>query len=212
MKKAIIFMNGDAADCSDIRKYIDKQTLLIGCDGGARHILALGLTPHVVVGDFDSISPKVLKSLERKRVELIRHPEDKSHTDSELCILLAKERGIRTIILTGVRGTHTDHMVGNLFLLTKKEFASLSMKIVESSEEIFVVRKRVRIEGKKGDLVSLLPMGHDACGVTTKGLLYSLRGETLFSGSTRSLRNRMTGQHAEITMRTGPLLVVHRFA
>ncbi len=205
-------MNGDAADCLGIRKYIDKEALLIGCDGGARHIRALGLTPHVVVGDFDSISPRVLKSLEHQGVELIRHPEDKSHTDSELCILLAKERGYRRIILTGVRGTHTDHMVGNLFLLAKKEFASLSMKIVEGKEEIFVVRKHVRIEGKKGDLVSLLPLGHDVRGVTTKGLVYSLRGETLFSGSTRSLRNRMTGQRAEINVRTGALLVVHRFA
>jgi thiamine pyrophosphokinase len=212
MKKAIIFMNGDAADCSAIRKHIDKETLLIGCDGGARHILALGLTPHVVVGDFDSISPKILKTLERKGVELIRHPEDKSHTDSELCILLAKERGIRTIILTGVRGTHTDHMVGNLFLIAQKEFASLPMKIVEGKEEIFVVRKHVRIEGKKGDLVSLLPMGHDARDVTTKGLLYSLLGETLFSGSTRSLRNRMTGKRAEINVRSGAVLIVHRLA
>ncbi len=103
-------------------------------------------------------------------------------------------------------------MTWNLFLLAKKEFASLSMKIVEEEEEIFIVRRRARFDGKKGDIVSLLPVGLNANGVTTKGLLYSLRGETLVAGSTRSLRNRITRKHVEISVRRGILLVVHRFA
>lgn len=212
MKKAVIFMNGNTADCSTIRAYVDKQAFLIGCDGGTRHILARGLTPHVVVGDFDSIPREVLKKIERKRIELIRYPKDKSHTDSELCILLAKERGYRTIILTGLRGTHTDHMLGNILLLAKKGFTSLSIKIVEGREEMCLVRDRVRISGRRGDLVSLLPLGDDVRGVSTKGLLYRVQRETLVFGSTRALRNRMTGKRAEIIVQKGALLVIHRFA
>lgn len=212
MKKAVIFVNGDTADYSRILTHIDKDTLLIGCDGGTQHMLALGLIPHVVVGDFDSLSPKVQKALERTHIELIRYPEEKSHTDSELCVMLAQERGCRTVILTGVRGSHTDHMMGNFLLLANKEFAALSMKIVEGDEEIVLVREHARITGKKDDMISLLPVGVPVKGVVTRGLLYPLKNETLVLGSTRSLRNCMTGKRADITLQKGAVIMVHRFA
>lgn len=211
-RKAAILVNGDLADLSRVRAHIDKNTLLIGCDGGAAHILALGLTPHVVIGDFDSISSKVLRVLKQKNVELIRYPRDKLYTDTELGVALAMERGCRDIVLAGVRGTHTDHLIGNLSTLAKKKFAALSFKVIDGNEEITLVRKHIRIKGKNKDIVSLLPAGRGARGVTTKGLYYPLRNATIPSGSTRGLRNHMTGKHAEITVREGTLLVIHHLA
>ena len=209
-KKAIVFCNGDLADLSRVRKHIDKKTLLVGCDGGTAHILALGLTPHVVIGDFDSISPKILRALTGKPVEYIRYPTDKLFTDSDLGITLAAERGCKEIILAGVRGTATDHFVGNLFMLAKKKFASLDIKIIEGREEILLVRTRIRIKGSKGDDLSLIAIGRDARGVSTKGLFYLLKNAVLQSGTAQGIRNKMTGKYAEITVRKGPLLVIHR--
>jgi len=209
-KKAIVFCNGDLADLSRVRKHIDKKTLLVGCDGGTAHILALGLTPHVVIGDFDSISPKILRALTGKPVEYIRYPTDKLFTDSDLGITLAAERGCKEIILAGVRGTATDHFVGNLFMLAKKKFASLDIKIIEGREEILLVRTRIRIKGSKGDDLSLIAIGRDARGVSTKGLFYLLKNAVLQSGTAQGIRNKLTGTYAEITVRKGPLLVIHR--
>ena len=209
-KKAVVFLNGDLADLSRIPQHINKKTLLVGCDGGTAHILSLGLTPHVVIGDFDSISPKVVRALKHKKVEYFRYPTDKLFTDSELGVTLAMKRGCKEIILAGVRGTATDHFVGNLFMLAKKKFASLDIKIIEGREEILLVRTRVRIKGSKGDDLSLIAIGQDAKGVSTKGLFYPLKNAVLKSGTAQGIRNKLTGKYAEITIRKGPLLVIHR--
>ena len=210
-KKAVIFVNGDLADPSRIKKHIDKRTLIIAADGGAAHALALGITPHVVIGDFDSISAKMRRALKKRGVQLIKHPRDKVHTDSGLALTLAKERGCREILITGIRGTNTDHFLGNLFLLAKKKFVSSRITIVEGREEMIVVRKKVRIEGKKEDTISLIAHGGRARGITTKGLFYPLKNALIRAGSSRGIRNHMTGRNAEISVRSGALLIIHCF-
>ena len=54
-----------------------------------------------------------------------------------------------------------------------------------------------------GDLLSLLPLGGDAIGVTTEGLQYPLHDETLFLGQARGVSNVFTGSRAAITLRRG---------
>jgi len=73
-----------------------------------------------------------------------------------------------------------------------------------------LVRTRIRIEGKKGDDLSLIAIGQDAKGVSTKGLFYPLKNAVLQSGTAQGIRNKLTGKYAEITIRKGPLLVIHR--
>jgi len=209
-RKAVVFCNGDLADVSRVRKYIDAKTLIVGCDGGTAHALSLGLTPHVVIGDFDSISNKTLRALGGKEVEYLRYPREKDFTDSELGLMYAKEKGCTDIILAGVRGTATDHFLGNLFLIAKKQYRAFNIKIVEGREEMMLLRKHIRIRGKKGDDVSLITIGPDAAGVTTKGLFYPLKNAVLKSGTASGIRNRLTGTHAEITLKKGALLVIHR--
>jgi thiamine pyrophosphokinase len=60
-----------------------------------------------------------------------------------------------------------------------------------------------------GDLVSLLPLGGDARGVTTTGLAWALKGDTLRFGFSRGVSNEMTSHEARIEIDEGLLLVVH---
>ena len=168
--------------------------------------------PHAVIGDFDSISSTTKRALRGKHVEYFRYPIDKLYTDSELGLALAIEKGCKECIITGIRGTATDHFLGNLFLLAKKKYASLKIKIVEGNEEIELVRSHIKITGKKGDAVSLIAVGKDAGGVTTKGLFYPLKNAVLKSGTAQGIRNRLTGRNAEIKLRRGALLVIHQIA
>ncbi len=209
-KRAIIFCSGDLSDVSRIKKYIDKNTFLIGCDGGTAHILSLGLTPHAVIGDFDSIASATKHVLKNKDVDYFRYPKDKIHTDSELGLMLAKERGYTQIIITGFRGTATDHMLGNLFLLFKKPYRGLDIRILDGKEEIRTVYKNIDISGNKDDTVSLVAIGEDAKSVTTTGLFYPLKDATLHVDTSEGLRNHLTGSRAKVGIRKGSLLVIHR--
>ena len=54
----------------------------------------------------------------------------------------------------------------------------------------------------------LFPFGADAVGVTTDGLVYSLRDEPLRAGPARGLSNVRTGTEARVSLRSGCLLIV----
>jgi thiamine pyrophosphokinase len=64
------------------------------------------------------------------------------------------------------------------------------------------------LTGTRGDLLSLLPIGGDAVGVTTAGLAYPLRDETLYFGRARGVSNVFVGEAAEVWLREGMMLVV----
>jgi len=63
------------------------------------------------------------------------------------------------------------------------------------------------LAGPVGALVTLLPVNGDAEGVTTEGLQYPLRDETLRFGRARGLSNEVASLPATVTVRKGSLLV-----
>jgi len=56
--------------------------------------------------------------------------------------------------------------------------------------------------------VSLIPFGVDGAGVTTDGLRYPLRRETLVLGTARGVSNVRVGEQASVALETGAILVV----
>jgi thiamine pyrophosphokinase len=64
------------------------------------------------------------------------------------------------------------------------------------------------VSGPVGGLVTLLPFGGDANGVTTRGLRYPLHGEPLRPGPARGLSNVREAEDAAVTLASGRLLIV----
>lgn len=210
MKKAVIFLHGDKANVSRVKKYIDVNTLLIGCDGGTKYLLFLGYKPHAIVGDMDSLSIEIKSKLKNHPVEYIKYPIKKDNTDAELALLYAIKHGCKEIIITGILGTRIDHMLATILMFFQKQFSKLQIKIIEGNQDIFLVHKKISIEGKKGDTVSLIPLTEKTTGITTKNLEYKLSNLTLPFGTTRGISNVLTTNKAEISLKKGVLIVVHQ--
>ncbi|HEX5797604.1 MAG TPA: thiamine diphosphokinase [Candidatus Saccharimonadales bacterium] len=205
--KAIIFLNGDKGDISRIRSYITEDTWLIGCDGGTEKILKLGLRPQAIVGDLDSIGKKLLES---KDIVRVKHPKDKDYTDSEAAIRYALDRGAEEIILTGLTGSRLDHMLGNIYLLDKQEFARAKLKIVEASQEIYLIKDKTLIAGKKGETISFLPINGDVQALSTKGLKYDLAEYELSLQGNTGISNKLVEDQVEVLLpEDKKLLVIH---
>jgi thiamine pyrophosphokinase len=64
------------------------------------------------------------------------------------------------------------------------------------------------LRGAPGDLVTLLPIGGDADGVTTAGLRWPLDGAALPMGGSRGLSNVVVESGASVRLSDGVLLVV----
>ena len=209
MKKAVIFLNGDKADVSRVKNEIDKDTLVIGCDGGAQHAIDLEITPHVVLGDMDSITAELKKQLLKKNVQFISFPAKKDNTDAELALLYVVEQGCSDIILTGILGTRIDHMLATINMLANPKFKTVNLRIIEGDQDIYIVRKKIELIGKKGDIVSLISLKESVSGITTKNLSYSLQGRTLRGYTTLGISNVMVKTTAEISLKKGFLLIIH---
>ena len=58
--RAFVFGGADIKDYSFCQKYIENS-FIVCCDAGMKHAKELGITPNVIVGDFDSVDENTLK-------------------------------------------------------------------------------------------------------------------------------------------------------
>lgn len=210
MKRAIIFANGELPEAAVARRLIQPDDLLIAADGGARHCRALGLTPHLVIGDFDSLDADELNGLEQTGAALRRHPREKDETDLELALLEAAARGATFVIVLGAFGGRLDMTLANLLLLLHPKLAGVHIELRHGPQTAWLIRPPGGvISGAPGDTVSLLPLDGDVFGIVTHGLRYPLCGETLVSGPARGVSNTLTEPQARLTLTAGRLLVIH---
>jgi thiamine pyrophosphokinase len=209
IQRALIFVNGEIQNIEALRNLIQPEDILIAADGGLRHLLDIDLTPHILIGDLDSIDLSLLPDLQKKGVEVLRFPVEKDETDLELAIQTAVKRGCKSIILVGALGGRLDQTLGNIFLLTNSGWTDLDISMDDGIEQVFLIRAEINIDGQPGDIVSLLPLNGSALGVCTENLKYPLNNETLDSDRTRGISNEMLREIARVTIRSGLLLCIH---
>lgn len=183
--------------------------LLVAADSGADALLALALRPHVLVGDLDSISPDARDALRAAGVEVVELAVAKDETDTEVALRLAVNRGAdRIVVCGGLGGPRLDHLVALLQLLTAPWLAGRDVRLVDRWHEVFLARGDAAIEGRPGDLVSLLALTPEVEDVRTEGLAYPLRGESLYQWAGRGVSNELLGERARVTHGRGELLVI----
>lgn len=191
--------------------------LVVAADGGARSCPALGLAPHLIVGDGDSIGPDELDLLEASGVAVERAPIDKDETDTELAILAALRRGASRLTVVGAfGGPRLDHELANLGLLALPALVGREVCLLDARARVSLVQAPApgggpverALPGPIGAIVSLIPSGERVEGVTTRGLRYPLADEPLPAGPARGLSNVRLASDAAIVVRRGRLLVV----
>jgi thiamine pyrophosphokinase len=147
-----------------------------------------------------------------QRAHLIQHPRAKDETDLELALAYAARQDVEEIVVLGaLGGSRLDHMLSNVLLLALPALHGHRVLIVHGGPEAMLLRggEAITIEGSPGDLVSLLPLGGDARGVTTAGLAWPLAHDTLRFGQSRGVSNEMDGAEARVELEEGYLWVVH---
>lgn len=192
--------------------WLDEADLLVAVDGGAAWLASIGRRPDALVGDLDSVEPDLVERLEGEGVDVERHPVEKDSSDCELALAYAVRRGAdRVVVLGAIGGERLDHELANVLLLAAPRLAiEVDLRVVRGGTCLRAVRPggSLTIEAGRGSLVSLLPLGGDAEGVTTRGLRYALDDEPLQMGSTRGLSNVVAAQPATVRLRNGTVLVI----
>ena len=188
-----------------------EQPYVVAADGGAAAALAFGMTPDLVIGDLDSIDPGTLLVLNSAAVPIEPFPRDKDFSDGQLAVERALNVEPEMLLLLGfLGGARLDHAIGNILLLAALPTGSV---LADERNECRLLRggDELAWSPDPGEVVSLLPIGGDALGVSTEGLRWQLTGDTLSLGETRGLSNEPTAHLVVVRVREGLLLVLRHF-
>ena len=205
--RTIVAAGGDPLD-QVWHATLPADALIIAADSGLGHVYALGRTPHVVVGDFDSVDPMHLDRATRDGARIDRHPTDKDATDLELALEVARQLGATEVIVIGTGGGRLDHFVASLTLLAAPEWAEMQITALAGPARVTVVHDHATVTGRVDSVVTLLAVGGVASGVTTDGLRWTFTDDELAPTSTRGVSNEIVHSPASITVRAGTLLVI----
>ncbi len=207
----LLFANGELKRGTMLERLLDSLASphVICADGGALQARALGLRPHTIIGDLDSLTAEQVAQFRAARAEVIQHPVEKDETDLELALHHCRRIGAASIHILGALGGRFDQTIANIFLLTHSALRDMRIEVIDGEQVVRLLRPGAhRIDGERGDTVSLIPLAA-AEGIRTRGLQYPLAEETLHLGPARGISNVMLRESVEVAFRAGLLLVVH---
>ena len=220
-KRALVVADGDVPSRGALDAawpgWNDAVELVVAADGGWDKAVSLGLRPDLLVGDADSLPEARYLALAANGVPIERSAAAKDESDAELALLAALRRGaIHVTVLGALGGKRFDHALANVGLLSLPGSRRATVELLDGTTRVRLLSApgpeekmvRCRLDGPTGDLVSLLPLGLPALGVTTHGLRYALHDEALPPGPARGLSNVRTAVDASVTLRGGCLLIV----
>jgi thiamine pyrophosphokinase len=222
MPRAVIFANGQLPDIEAARSLLQADDFLIAADGGANHLMRMGILPEIVIGDLDSVDEDTLFELTSAEVRIEQYSEDKDETDIELALRYAVELRPSAILIVAALGGRLDQTLANLSIVTDPSLPAIDIRLDDGVEEVFFCRASAanggqaasspqgEVRGRSGDTVSLIPWTGPVEGVTTEGLQWPLYGETLYPDKSRGISNVMLADSASVSIQSGLLLIVHR--
>ncbi len=170
---------------------IDSYDCVIACDVGVTTATVLGVSPDVIIGDFDSFSLAEAKAM-YPSVQIQQYPVDKAKTDLELGIELAVQKGYRHIDVIASERGRMDHYLGMFSLFER--YPEVQYAFCERYAYC-AVRKRACIALNPNQLISFFCIAGEVEVERSSGLKWPLDGMCLTplypSISNRGVDNRI---------------------
>jgi len=194
---ALVVAHGDLPSEACLKALSKASRRLIALDGAADRLIAIGLWPHVILGDLDSISASALKSAPRHGTRIVQIKEQKT-SDLEKGLRFCKQRDWRCIAVTGFLGNRLDHSLNAFGVLSKFHALEITLITSQSIARVLHGHSAFKCAVRPGQQISLMPLPI-ARGVALTGVKWPLRSQTLRQTGLVSLSNKAT--HTMVTVR-----------
>jgi thiamine pyrophosphokinase len=189
---------------------------VVAVDSGAELLRAAGITPDLLLGDFDSIGSDTLAAFRAVGVELSAYSAHKDASDLELALDELRRRDFAAVLATNVLGGRLDHELASLGGLAAAAERGSVVALVEEGEGcVFLsatgARDRLRLApdgARAARHVSLIPWGGEA-SVSIRGVEWELDHALLSPSSSWGVSNvPCEGSVVEVEVHSGTLIVV----
>ncbi len=198
---AVTLVGGGPVTRRDLAFAMARAPVVVAADGGADRVLAAGVMPAAVIGDFDSISDAARATIPPERLFVIAEQET---TDFDKAL---RSVDAPFVLALGVTGARVDHGLAVLNALVRHRGAPCL--VISSTDVVFAVPIGVRLKMKIGDRLSLFPMA--PVQGTARGLRWPIDGLRFSPGGVIGTSNEVT--EAEVHLRfdqPGMLVIVQR--
>lgn len=194
-KKVFLLLNG--ASPKKLPNLSSYHTIC-ATDGAYNYLKEKNIPPDFISGDFDSL-PKI-----PEQIKVIRTP-NQDLTDFDKVLQLLFDKGFYKIDVFGGSGNEQDHFLGNLHTAIQwKE--RLNLTFFDDYGRYFLAKKTTIISDCKNKIISLIPFP-SSTNITTTGLQYPLKQESLTFGKRIGTRNKATENEVTITFDNGELFI-----
>jgi thiamine pyrophosphokinase len=199
MARFVIFC---AAGFENLLEPIDGQDFILAADGGLTHLQKLGIEPHEILGDFDSLGyvPQDARVF----------PVEKDDTDAMLAARRGLELGYREFLLYGtLDGPRLDHTVANIQLLHFLATHGATGFLIGNNACATVLQKgTARFAADAVGYFSLFCLGASADGITLTGSEYTLENASLSPDFPLGVSNRFIGKPVTVSVKQGAVLLI----
>ncbi len=202
--KAYIFAGPDLEDVSFIKDTDFSDGYLIAADCGLKILKRMGLTPDVIIGDFDSSEkPKDAKC------EVITFKIEKDDTDTMLCIKHALEKGYNDITIISGVGGRLDHSIANIQSLRFILNRGAKGRILSDDTEIYLLPYgEYSYNKKEGFSMSLFSYSEKVSKLSIEGAKYNTDKLDIDNTFPIGVSNQITEDKCHISFESGKLLVI----
>lgn len=176
---------------------------IIAADGGYTHLQKLGITPDLLLGDFDSL--EVIPDFDN----IIRLPEEKDDTDMLFAVKEGLAMGHRLFIIYGGVGGRLDHTLANIQTIAYLSTVGAKGYLIGEGRVITAVTDgELFFDSAQRGLISVFCHGSEARGVDLRGLKYPLNDAVLTSTMPLGVSNEFIGQASSVSVKIGTLIVI----
>jgi len=165
----VILANGSFPRRKPLLELLRTASRIVCCDGAAEALLRHGMTPDLVVGDLDSLSPAVRKRLKDRVVRVAEQETNDLAKAFRLCM----SRSWRSLVILGAGGKREDHLLGNVSLLPGFAAAGADVRMETDCGTFLPLLKSASFRRPVGTKVSVFSF-HPEMPVTASGLKYPL--------------------------------------
>ncbi len=183
-----------------IQDYLE-DSFVIAADGGLLNLEKNGITPDLIVGDFDSLG------FEPTGDNVIKHPVKKDDTDMMLSVKKAIDLGINEIVIFGGCGGRLDHTFANVNTMVYALEKDVNISILDSENDLYITKDVLKLSHEDKDIFSLLAIEEKAI-VDIEGAEYSGSGIVISNNTTLGVSNSFAEDEVSINVVDGIVLII----
>ena len=206
-KTAFIYTGGTVFDEYVIEKP-EKGDLVIAADAGYLTAKKMGVTPDILLGDFDTLGEENIPD----GIECLRVPAEKNDTDTQLAVQVAIERGVWEIVIIGGLSGRLDHTLSTLAILEdlwERKAGRIYATLTDGKNRVRFVRSSgVILPRSQYRFFSLIAADETVKGITLDGCKYPLKNGRISRRNQWAVSNEIVGNCALIEIRRGGAWVI----